>query len=284
VRQRLVGDVAARNKDLLAAEKAYGKVIERSRGSSLRTVDDFANLSRVLVERGDVAASRKIATEMKREWRGDKQAELAALVTESLCLHAEGSVDKAQQLVDKALELQRSIKAEAAEKGKHVSQRLAVDLAHACYATGNEGEAAKIMRQVAAENHEDPHLIDHITSVFEKTGQPEAGKALLDQVGKEIIDLNNKGVMAARSGDLEGAVKLLIQAVEQVPNLQFLVNAAKAIYTLMDKKGWDAELAARALDYLQRAQRKDRKSAKVASARELYVTVAKKYGVTTDNS
>lgn len=90
--------------------------------------------------------------------------------------------------------------------------------------------------------------------------------------------------MAARSGDLEGAVQLLIQAVEQVPNLQFLVNAAKAIYALMDKNGWDAELAARALDYLQRAQRKDRKSAKVASARELYVTVAKKYGITTDNT
>jgi tetratricopeptide (TPR) repeat protein len=95
VRQRLVGDTAARNKDLLAAEKAYGKVIERNRGSSLRTVDDFANLSRVLVERGDVAASRKITADMKREWRGDKQAELASLITESLCLDAEGSPEKA---------------------------------------------------------------------------------------------------------------------------------------------------------------------------------------------
>ena len=50
------------------------------------------------------------------------------------------------------------------------------------------------------------------------------------------------------------------------------------------RKGRDAELAARALDYLQRAQRKDRKSPKVASARHLYVTVAKKYGITTDNA
>ncbi len=284
VRQRLVGDVAARNKDLLAAEKAYGKVIERSKGSSLRTVDDFANLSRVLVERGDVAASRKIAAEMKREWRGDKQAELAALVTESLCLHNEGAADKAQHLVDQALALQKTIEAEAAAKGKHVSQRLAVDLAHACFATGKEGDAGRIMRQVAAENHEDTHLIDHITSVFAQTGQPDAGKALLDQVGKEIVALNNKGVMAARSGDLVGAVQLLIQAAEQVPNLQFLVNAAKAIFALMDKNGWDDELAARAQDYLQRAQRKDRKSAKLASAREQYVTVAKKYGITTSNA
>jgi tetratricopeptide (TPR) repeat protein len=284
VRQRLVGDVAARNKDLLSAEKAYGKVIERSKGSSLRTVDDFANLSRVLVDRGDVAASRKISAEMKREFRGDKQVELAALVTESLCLKSEGSPDKAQHLVEQALALQKEIKQEAAEKGLHVSQRLAVDLAHACYATGNDGEAAKIMRQVAAENHEDMNLIEHITSVFEQTGQPGAGKAMLEQVGKEIVELNNKGVLAARSGDLEGAVRLLIQAVEQVPNLQFLVNAAKAIFTLMDQKGWNETLATQALDYLQRAQRKDRKSPKVASARELYATVAKKYGIVTDKA
>lgn len=282
VRQRMVGDVAARNKDLLAAEKAYGKVIERNRGSSLRSVDDFANMSRVLVERGDVAASRRITADMKREMRGDKQAELAALINESLCLNAEGSPQKAVDMVSQAITLQATVSSEAHEKGKHTSQRLAIDLAHACYATGKQGEAEQLMRQVAAENNEDPHLLDHINDIFAKTGQGDAGKALLDKVGKEIIELNNKGVMAARNGDLEGAVQLLIQAVEQVPNLQFLVNAAKAIFTLLDKKGWDAELAAKGRDYLMRAQRKDRKNPKIASARELYAGVAKKYGVITD--
>lgn len=282
LRQRLVGDVAARNKDLLAAERAYGKVIARNKGSSLRTVDDYANLSRVLIERGDVDASRKISAEMKREWRGDKQAELAALVAESLCLDLEGAGDKAQAIVAQAIALQQQVDAEAAEKGRHVSQRLSVDLAHACYATGHAEAAQQIMRQVAAENNEDPHLLDHITSVFEKTGQPDAGRALLDQVSKQIVDLNNKGVIAARNGDLEGSVELLIQAVEQVPNLQFLVNAAKAIFSLLERKGWDNELAARGLDYLQRAQRKDRKSPKVASARELYVAVARKHGIDID--
>lgn len=281
VRQRLVGDVAARNKDLLAAEKAYSKVIARSKGSSLRTVDDFANLSRVLVERGDVEASRKVTAEMKRELRGDKQAELAALVSESLCLEAEGAPEKAKQLVDHALSLQGEVEAESHSKGRGVSQRLAIDLAHACYATGKPADAEKIMRQVAAENHEDSHLIGHITDVFAKTGRPDAGKALLEQVGREIVELNNKGVMAARAGDFEGSVHLLMQAADQVPNLQFLVNAAKAIYTLMDQKGWSPTLAERAFDYLQRAQRKDRKSPKVVSARQLYVTVAKKYGIET---
>ena len=283
VRQRMVGDIATRNNDLLTAEKAYGKVIERSKGSSLRTVDDFANLSRTLVGRGNVAGSRKVAGDMKREWRGDKVAELASLVTESLCLNAEGSPEKATKLVTQALELQASIAAEADDKGlpqsKQLSHRLAVDLAHACYASGKPEAGEKIMRQVAAENPEDPHLINHITNVFEKTGQPDAGKALLEEVGKEIIALNNKGVLAARSGDLEGAVTLLMQAAEQVPNLQFLVNASKAILTLMDKQGWNTELAAKAQNYLRRAQRKDAKSPKVASAQELYSAVAKKHNI-----
>jgi DNA-binding response OmpR family regulator/Tfp pilus assembly protein PilF len=281
LRQRMVGDVAARNKDLMAAEKAYGKVIERNRGSSLRSVDDFANMARILVERGDVTASRKITADMKREMRGDKQAELAALICESLCLDAEGSAEKAAEMVNQALALQTKVSSEAHEKGKHASQRITIDLAHACYATGKRSEAEQLMRQVAAENNEDLHLLDHIASVFEKTGQPDAGKALLDRVGKEIVDLNNEGVLAAREGDLEGSVQLLIQAAEKVPNLQFLINAAKAIFTLLEKKGWDAEMAAKGQEYLVRAQRKDPKSPKIASAHALYTTVAKKYGVTT---
>lgn len=281
LRQRLVGDIAARNKDLLAAEKAYGKVIARNKGSSLRSVDDFANLSRVMVEKGDVESARKIAAELKREMRGDKQAEFAAIVTESLCLQHEGSLDKAKQLVDQALALQKEVEDNKQARGQHTSQRLAIDLAHACYATGKQDDGEKIMRQVAAENHEDDHLIGHINNVFEKTGHTDAGKALLAQVSKRIVDLNNRGVMAARDGDFEGSVHMLIEAAEQVPNLQFLVNAAKAIYTLMDQKGWNPVLAEKAQDYLQRAMRKDRKNPKVLSARQMYVSVAKKYGIDT---
>jgi tetratricopeptide (TPR) repeat protein len=280
VRQRLVGDIAARNKDLLVAEKAYSKVLERSRGSSLKTVDDFANLSRVLVEKGDVASARKVVADMKRDWRGDKQADMAGLVVESLCLKAEGSPEKAMETLEQAMAMRQELEAQAADGGgKALSQRLVVDLAHACFANGKQEAAQEIMHRVAAENNDDPHLIKHITSVFEKTGQEDAGKALLEKVGAEIIQLNNRGVLAARAGDLEGSVELLSKAADQVPSLQFLINAAKAIFTLLDRKGWDGELAERGARYLQRAYQKDRRNPKVASARELYAEVAKKNGI-----
>jgi CheY-like chemotaxis protein len=277
-RQRLVGDVAVRNNDLEIAEKAYGKVLDRHRGSSLKNIDDFTNLSRVMLDRGHTEGVKKITQELRRDMRGSKHGELAALVMESLCAEKEGDSGKAKQILEKALILQDHLEAEGKQGG--VSQKLTVDLAHACLACGDEVTAQNILRKVAAENHEDRSMIAQIQGVFSKTGNAEAGQALLAQVGKEIVELNNRGVLAARSGDLEASVQMLIEAAERVPNLQFLVNASKAIFTLLERKGWDEDMAGRGLRYLQMAQDKEARNAKVVSARELYHRAARKYGIT----
>ena len=104
-RQRIVGDVALRNGDLDVAEKAYGKVLDRHRGSSLKQVDDYANLSRVMLDKGHTAGARQIIQELKRDWRGSKQGVYAAAVMDSLCLQAEGEPEKAKRAAEQALQL-----------------------------------------------------------------------------------------------------------------------------------------------------------------------------------
>ena len=277
MRQRMVGDVAVRNDDLEAAEKAYGKVLERHRGASQKNIDDYTNLSRVMLDRGHTEGAKKITQELRRDLRGSKQGEFAALVMESLCAEKDGESGKAKLALEKALVLQDALQSEGKQDG--VSQKLAVDLAHACLAAGDEATAQSILRKVAAENHEDRSMIAHIQGVFAKTGNEKAGQALLAQVGKEIVELNNRGVLAARSGDLDASVQMLIEAAERVPNLQFLVNASKAIFTLLERKGWDEEMAERGLRYLQMAQAKDMRNARVVSARELYQRASRKYGI-----
>jgi CheY-like chemotaxis protein len=277
LRQRLVGDVAVRNESLDVAERAYGKVLERHRGSSLKVIDDYANLTRVMLGKGRTDAAKAITKELRRDWRGNKQGELAALIMDSLCAEQEGEPAKARQALDKALALHSTLQSEGGQND--FSQKIAVDLAHACLATGDEAKAQEILAKVAAENHEDRGMIAQIQGVYVKTGKAEAGQSLLAKVGREIIELNNRGVLAARGGNLEASVQMLIEAAERVPNLQFLVNASKAIFTLLDRQGWDAELGQRALHYLQLAQAKDARNAKIISARELYHQVARKYGV-----
>jgi len=276
-RQRMVGDVAVRNNDLDAAERAYGKVLERHRGSSLRVIDDYTNLTRVMLDRGHAEGARKVTQELRRDWRGNPQGELAALIMDSLCSNQEGEPAKARQALEKALAMHESMQDDSEQSG--LSQKIAVDLAHACMASGDDAKAQEMLGKVAAENHEDRDMIAQIQGVFAKTGKEEAGQSLLAKVGREIVELNNRGVLAARSGNIEASVQMLIEAAERVPNLQFLVNATKAIFTLLARKGWNEDMADRALRYLQQAQAKDPRSPKVVSAREMYFQVARKYGI-----
>ncbi|MDR1936380.1 MAG: response regulator [Candidatus Accumulibacter sp.] len=277
LRQRMTGDVAVRNKDLDAAERAYGKVFERRRGSSLRVIDDYANLTRVMLDRGQTDGARRVTQELRRDWRGNSQGELAALVMDSLCANQEGESAKAKQFLEKALAMHDSLRNGA--DPLEFSQKIAVDLAHACLATGDEPRAREILGKVAAENHEDRDVMAQIQSIFAKTGKEEAGQDLLAEVGREIVELNQRGEQAARSGDDPAAVQMLIDAAERVPSVQFLTDAARAIFTLFDHKGWNEEMAERGLRYLRFAQAKDARNPKVVSARELYLQVARKYGI-----
>ena len=277
VRQRMVAEIAVRNDDLDVAERAYSKVLERHRGSSLRVIDDYTNLTRVMLDRGHTDGARMITQELRREWRGNKHGELAASVMDSLCCNQEGEPAKAKAALEKALALHADIGDDP--KARALSQKIAVDLAHACLASGEEDRAKEILSKVAAENHEDRGVIAQIQGVFAKTGNEEAGQSMLAKVGREIVELNNRGVLAARGGDLVASVQMLIEAAERVPNLQFLINASKAIFTLLERKGWHIEMGQRGVRYLQLAHTKDPLNPKVISARELYRQVARKYGI-----
>ncbi|MDR2614521.1 MAG: response regulator [Candidatus Accumulibacter sp.] len=276
LRQRQAGDVSVRNKDLEAAERAYGKVLERRRGSSLGAVDDYANLSRVMLERGHTEGARRVTQELRRERRGDAQGELAALVMDSLCAQQDGESDQARQSLEKALALRETMPdAEAAE----LSQSIAVDLAHACLATGEEDRAREILGKVAAENHENQGMIDRIQAVFAQTGHEEAGQRLLAEVGREIVEINNREAQAERDGDHEASLQTLIGAAERIPSMQFLTEAAQAIFTRLDRTGWNEEMAERGIRYLQNAHAKDPLNPKLVSAREAYLRTARKYGI-----
>lgn len=283
LRQRLVGDLALQNNELDVAERAFSKVLERHRGSSLRSVDDYTSLSKVQLEKGNINAAREVIRNLRRDWRGEKQGELAALVMESLAFQKEGDKERAGQAVEQALKLHQEL---AAEQDTLLpgSKRLAVDLAHACMETGKDEEAHQLLRQVATEHHDDFRVISHIEGVFEKTGQSDVGRAMLEEVGAEIIHLNNQGVLAARDGDIKASVDMLMSAADRVPNVQFLVNAARAISTLMDQQGWNVDLAARATDYLKRAQAKAPRNPRVLAARDIYNQVARKYGISAQDA
>ena len=274
-RQRVVGDIAARNGDLDTAEKAYQTALNRVRGSSISSVEDYANLSRVLLNKGKVSLARSVVQDLRRERKWDSASEMTALIVESQCHREEGNEGKAKEALEKALAARSALVA----SGSRVPEKITIDLAHSCLVTGEPDTAKEIMRQVAGENPDDAALHAQVRQVFEKVGDGAAGGELLAEVMREIVAINNKGVLIAREGDLEGAVSLLTQAADRMPNIQFLVNASNAIFTLLERGGWQPETAERAVRYLLRAQQKDPRNNKVITANEMFLRVANKYGV-----
>lgn len=278
IRQRLVGDIAVRNQDLDTATKAYGRVLARHQGSSISTVDDYANLGRTLVTTGQQEAARELRDDIRRQWRGNPHGELASLNLEIACLQKENKADQIKELLPKAMAVYTQIHAEGSGE-KALSPRIIMDLADV-HLQAQEGRAAEgLLRKLASENHDNDGLIDQITTLFEKHGQSDLGKQLLKEVKAEMVALNNRGVIAAQQGDLEGSVRLLMDAADQAPNIQFLCNAAKAVFKLIDSRGWDAELAEQGLRYLHRAMAKDPTNAKVRAAREYAALIARKFGI-----
>lgn len=275
LRQRIVGDIAVRNGDLDTAERAYQTVLTRARHSSVSTVDDYTNLSRVFLEKGATARAKSVAQELRRERRGDSASEVAALTIDSLALKAEGDEKGAARNLKLALEAHANLES----KDVRLSEKLLVDLAHAAIANGEAEKGQELMRQVVGENPEDAQLHRMVERVYEKNGDKEAGTALVDAISREIVSINNRGVLTAKEGNLEGSVKLLSEAAERMPNAQFLVNAANAVFTLLDRKGWQAELAETGVKYLLKAQHKDPRNPKFLIAYDFFQSVAQKYGV-----
>jgi tetratricopeptide (TPR) repeat protein len=274
-RQRRVGDIALRNGDLETAEQAYQTALRRARGSSLVSVEDYTNLSRVFLDQGKVAQARTVALDLRRDRRNDPVGEVAASITESLCYRKEGDGARAQEALDKALATRQMLLGEDAG----LPEKIAVDLAEACFGGGRGEEARDILRQVAYESVDDAGVRNQIEQVFSRAGDPAGGRALLEQVSRDIGGAQAASEEAARSGDLAGSLEALCRHADRIPNVQFLVNAANAVFALMDQQGWKNDLAEHGLRYLLRAQAKDPKNPKVVAANDLFQNVAQKYGV-----
>lgn len=277
-RQRAVGDIAVRNEDLETAHTAYSTVLARGANTSVTTPDDYANLARVKLERGDMAGAAMVAVSLRRDRPGDKAAELASYVVDSMVAGRHGNTEQAKALIDRALALHTEGN-DSEEEPLQLSTKLTMDLAHACMESGRGDIGEQLVKQVATEHHEDDAVIGQIRRVFTQLGREGEAEALMDQVNQEIVAINNQGVRRARDGDLEGSVQLLVQAASRVPNIQFLINATKAIFTLMERKGWNNELALQGVGFLRQAMGKDVANPKVTEARALCRAVANKYGV-----
>ena len=272
-RQKEMGQLAMRNGDMEAAEKAFENVVVRGKTSFFRSAEDYANLSRVQMERGKHKEALSTLRDVRTSFSGSPEAEFTASVMESLVHQKAGNDAASAKALEAALAIQKS-------NALKPEEDLSLDLAKACFAHGKDEEAKSLIEKLVRNNHDSAALIQKAKQLFEDAGKGAEGKALIDGSVKEIIQLNNLGVMKAKEGDLDGSVQLLTEAADKMPdNLQIILNAAQALLVHIDKRGWNEGYMESARRYLESARIKSATHPKLLSVSKLAQDVTKKYGV-----
>lgn len=273
-RQRALGDVAFSLGELETAERAFSTVVAKNVHSILRSPEDHARLARIQIEQGKLQEAGAVLKELRQHYANDPHADFAANVVESLKEAHAGNPEAAARLIEDALKLQEA-------HGLAPSENLSLDLAHACLKSGKEAHGLRLMQTLVDNNHDNNRLLAKSRQVFGKLDMAEAGERIIKDSVKAAVSLNNAAVMRARAGDLAEAAAMLRDAAERLPNnVQVLLNAAQAQLTLINRDGWDAEVAVFAEKYLEQARVRNPEHPKLVKVEGLWRDLQKKFGVT----
>lgn len=263
VRQRRYGEVAYRNEDYGAAEKAFKQALRVGKGSCLRSPAEFFGLARALVKREAGVEAVKLAETMAREFKGDADAQLQVAMAEAVAQKGIGNVERSQQALERA---NRAFQV----RPECVSSELAMGLAEVCFQLDSTDSARELLRHALRNQHEDAAMQQRIRDMFSRAGQPDEGQELINSTIKEVKEINNQGVRLAQEGKLEESIRFFEKAALGMPeNLQVNLNAAQSLVLFMRENGVSKTYAQKAEIYLGRVQSMDVTNPKYQKLREL---------------
>lgn len=271
-RQKDLGETAYHNEDLEAAQDAFESVLDFGKFSSFAEPEDYANLSRVFLDKGEYTQALSVMGNARKAFENSAEVLLHAAVMDCMIHDKAGDKAAAEQAFGEARELFEG----AARKPESV----ALDMVRACYLHGDQATGEKIAQNLVKNNHDNAVVLKRTEQMFQRMGLHDQGKDLIRSSKREVIALNNRAVKLAQAGDLKGSVELLMQAAEQLGNNNLVVlNAAHAILTYIGQTGWDEERALAARGYLDTVRQRDPEHKKYLMLATLYKDLSARFGV-----
>lgn len=265
-RHRDLGVLALENNDFSRAETAYRVAVEKDRTGFFKSHDDYAALVRCCVEQGKNKEAMAVVKDLGKSFSSSPElsARLAALETQVQL--ASGDSKAAEKALMEAIALQK-------HGGMDVNTLL--EVAQACFVAGKAEEAKKILEGVVEDHYENEEVLDRVRRIFERAGLKDEGEMFLEVNCKRMIRLNNDAVALAKSGELDKAVLMLVEAADRLRNnAQVSINAAQAILMRIQKQGMDAEQLAEAHRYITQAALANPDHPKLPAAIAFYQKVA----------
>lgn len=234
-RQRLLGEVACRNKDTRVAENAFKAVIQRGRHSIAIAPKDFSNLSRLYVEQGNLEAAAEVMTSNRPFLNESAEGRMVQAVSLAQIRMKEGKPGEAGPLLREALDLQRT--------GERCEPNLMLDMVDCCMQSGLTAEAEALLSELALNAHDDRDLMDRAARLCEKSGRADLVESVIHASNAVVAEISKEAALLLAKGNVRPGVEKMLEAVAVAPrNPRLLMNAAWAMVRLMEEEGVSHDL------------------------------------------
>ena len=251
LRQKALGDIAIKNQDFEAAERALRKAVRLGRESVYKDASHYTKLAKALSSTGQGQEALKVLHGARKEFVDDKEAGLQASIAEGMVFKSLG------REIEAAKAFEEAAKAYDGVAGK-VSSEVTLDMARAAFMLGDKDKGMAIMQGVVRNHHEDDKVLREAQKAFDELNMGDEGREIISSTKAEVVQLNNQGVRLVKEGRLEEAITFFEDAVKAMGgNKTVNLNAAQVMLMYMQKNGKNDRYLYQVRQFLDRVAKID---------------------------
>ena len=268
-RLRKLGEIALETGDTETAEKVLKQVVSKAKYSEFRDPEDHVKLVQTLVKKGDPVQAAAVIRDLDKSMGGQKNTSACSAISSALVHEYTGNEVRLAESLTAALA--------ACRDSQGLSSEMKMELARNCLQNNMEEGASDVMRDVMR-NAPNSAAMARAMGVFEKAGRGELAMTIAQESRQAVVELVAAGANKAKEGDYRGAVSLMVEAVNKLPdNPQVVFNAAVAVLKCLENMGWEERLGAYALNLIDTVRRLDPVNPKLPALAGLHQQILKKY-------
>jgi len=270
-RLRKLGEVAMEAGDVDVAEKSFQQVVNKAKYSEFRDPEDHVRLVQSLVQKGETNRAATVIRDLEKSLSGSVKTPACRAISSAFLHESMGNAELAAEELSAAVA--------ACRETIGLSSDMKLTLAKSCLDNNLEEGASEVMMNVM-NNAPNNAAIAKAKSVFEKAGRADLAESTAKASRQQVVDLVSSGAEKAKLGDYKGAVTMMLEAANKLPdNPQVVFNAAVAILKYLENLGWDAQLGSRCRVLVDTARRLDPANPRLSALADLYQQITQKYGM-----
>jgi DNA-binding NarL/FixJ family response regulator len=268
-RLRKLGETALEVGDTETAEKVLKQVVAKAKYSEFRDPEDHVKLVQTLVRKGDPVQAAAVIRDLDKSMGGQKNTVVCSAISSAMVHEYTGNEVRLGESLTAALA--------GARDASGLSADMKMELARNCLQNNMEEGAAEVMRDVMR-NASNNAAMAKAMGVFEKAGRTDLASTVAQESRQQVVDMVAAGAAKAKEGDYRGAVSLMVEAVNKLPdNPQVAFNAAVAVLKCLENIGWEDRLGQYAITLIDSARRLDPVNPKLPALAGLHQQILKKY-------